>query len=454
MGRREEQWQSTRSRLRKCPDGLGNFLPEDNAAESYGARNEPQRGRYNGLMPAPIKHIYLDHNATTPILPQAAEAVATAYAAGLANPASQHVSGRKARQLLEAVRNALAAHLGTDCSSSRENRVIFTSGGTEANNLAILGLAGAQPAHAIVSAIEHPSVAASAGHLGRHGWRIDSLPVTPEGVAQVDRLTDLLRPDTRFVSVMLANNETGVVQPIARVVEICSAHGVPLHTDAVQAAGKMAIDFRSMGVAALSISAHKFGGPPGVGALVLRHGVAIAPLMHGGFQQAGLRPGTEPVALAAGMEAALAFWQREQDALTAALAGLRDEFESMLREGWPALVVNGAAAERLPHTSNVSFPGLDQQKLAMALDLAGVACSTGSACASGSLEPSPTLVAMGCARPVLEGSLRFSFGPQTTRDQVLEAARRILNICKGLRPGKMEEKNAFVGRRAGPILVD
>jgi cysteine desulfurase len=410
--------------------------------------------RYNARMTAPDEHIYLDHNATTPILPQAAEAVAAVYAAGLANPASQHASGREARQRLEAARDSIASLLGADCSSSRADRVVFTSGGTEANNLAILGLGGARPAHAIVSAIEHPSVAAAAEHLRRHGWQIDALPVTPQGVIDSDRLSDLLRPETRFVSLMLANNETGVVQPIAQAAKICAVRGILLHTDAVQAAGKLTIDFRRLGVAALSISAHKFGGPAGIGALVLRDDVPIAPLMHGGFQQWGLRPGTEPVALVAGMEAALAFWQRERDALAPAMSEARDEFEAILCDGWPGSTANGAAGERLPHVSNIALAGLDRQKLAMALDLAGVACATGSACASGSLEPSPTLVAMGCSRSILESSLRFSLGPRTAREDVLEAARRILKVCKGLQSKKMAEKTVIVGRREGPILVD
>ena len=405
-------------------------------------------------MTTTAKHIYLDHNATTPISPQAAEAVARAYAAGLANPASQHWAGRKARQVLENAREAIAAILGAEVVSSQCDKLIFTSGGTEANNLAIFGLLGPSPAHAVVSAIEHPSVIGPCDHLRRLGWQIDLLPVSAHGVVEVDRLAGLLRPDTRLVSIMMANNETGVLQPVERAAQICAARGVPLHTDAVQAAGKVPVDFRRLGIAALSVSGHKFHGPPGIGALLVRQGVTIAPHTFGGFQQAGVRPGTESVALAAGMQAALEHWSRDADAARARMTALRDEFEAALRAGCPDLIVNGTHAERLPQTCNVSFPGVDRKKMVMALDLAGIACATGSACASGSSEPSPVLVAMGCPRVVLEGSLRFSFGAETTRQELLDAAGRIVKICNELRTGKSGQKMAFAGRGPKPILVD
>ncbi|HEY4312890.1 MAG TPA: cysteine desulfurase family protein [Pirellulales bacterium] len=393
------------------------------------------------------QHIYLDHNATTPLLPQAAATIVAVYDSAVANPASQHWAGRKARQLLEDARDAIATLVGARCDTARADRVVFTSGGTEANNLSLLGLAGQVPGHLIVSAIEHPCVLGPADELRRRGWTVDLLPVTSDGITRVEALLDLLRPDTRLVSLMLANNETGVVQPVAQAAAICAERGIPLHTDAAQAIGKIGVDFGALGAAAMTTSAHKFGGPPGIGALVLRHDVTLAPLLHGGHQQAGLRPGTEPVALAAGMQAALEFRQANMANTAGQWTALRDEFEVTLRAGWPDLVVNGAGAVRLPQTSNVSFPGLDRQALVMALDLAGVSCSTGSACASGSSEPSPTLLAMDCPRDVFESALRFSWGASSTAVETAEAARRILKICNELRGKKL-------GKKSPPTVAD
>lgn len=400
------------------------------------------------------QHLYLDHNATTHLLPQAATAMARLQQAELGNPASQHHAGRKARQILEDARDAIAELLGARRATNRADQVIFTSGGTESNNLALFGLAGSVPAHVIVSAIEHPSLSGPADELRQRGWTVDKLPVSRDGVVDVEALRGLLRPETRLVSLMLANNETGVVQPVAQAAELCAAHGIPLHTDASQAAGKLSMDFTSLGVTALSASAHKFGGPPGIGLLLVRHAVALTPLHYGGFQQAGLRPGTEPVALVAGMHAALEHWERERTSLTASLGTLRDDFEATLRSDWPDLVVNGGAAARLPHVSNVSFPGLDRQALVMALDLAGVCCSTGSACASGSSEPSPTLLAMGCERAIYDSALRFSLGASTTAAEMTEATSRILRISNELRTGKLGRKIPSTGRREGANLVN
>lgn len=407
--------------------------------------------------------IYLDHNATTPMLPEVAEAMSQCLAAGYANPASQHRAGRRARQVLEEAREGIGRLLGADLESPHPDQVLFTSGGTEANNLAILGLSrasGRQTAktsaqtespQVIISSIEHPSVVGPAESLKQQDFDIDRLDVSSDGVVQTENLASLLRPQTRLVSVMLGNNETGVLQPVEQLAPICAAAGVPLHTDAIQVVGKFPVNFRALGVAALSASAHKFHGPVGIGVLLVRQGTPLAPLMHGGFQQSGLRPGTESVALGVGMHAALTIWQREWKTRAARMTGLRDAFESMLLSDCPELVVHGSKVPRLPHTSNVAFPGLDRQALMMALDLAGVACSTGSACASGSSEPSPTLLAMGCSRPLVEGSLRFSLGAQTTPAEVAEAARRILRVYKDLRDGnrggKMPAFPPLMGRR-------
>jgi len=384
-----------------------------------------------------VEAIYLDHNATTPIHPEVVEAMARCWREGHANPASQHQLGQKARRVVEDAREEIAEIFGAKVSSPRPDRLIFTSGGTEANNLALFGISRAfssgPPGRVVVSAVEHASVLEPAQHLLDLGWRLDSLGVDADGVARVDRLDDLLRPETRLVSVMLGNHETGVLQPVAELARRCNEAGVPLHTDAVQVAGKLPIDFRGLGVAAMSVAAHKFRGPLGIGALIIRDGVRVEPLHFGGHQQWGMRPGTECVPLVVGMATALRIWRNEREAHFHHLLRLRDRFESGLKSGFPALVVNGSGAERLPQTSNVAFPGLDGQVLLMALDMAGVACSVGSACSSGSSELSPTLLAMGLPKPVVASSLRFSFGATTTESEIDEAVRRILMVVHELR---------------------
>ncbi len=243
-------------------------------------------------------------------------------------------------------------------------------------------------------------------------------------------------PDTlnasRLVSVMLANHETGVLQPIERLAAVCRSAGVPLHTDAVAAAGKMPIRFRQLGLAALSVAAHKFQGPLGIGALIVGPQVTLAPMLFGGHQQEGMRPGTESVALAVGMQTALELWQREQGEHCRRLTALRDRFEAELKAGRPDVIVHSEGAARLPNTSNIAFPGLEGQILLLALDMAGVACSVGSACASGSTELSPTLRAMGLPNDIVASSLRFSLGATTTEAQIDEAVARILKVCREL----------------------
>jgi cysteine desulfurase len=268
--------------------------------------------------------------------------------------------------------------------------------------------------------------------MQREGWRVDRLPASLDGAILVGRLKEIVTPQTRLVSLMLGNNETGVLQPIEEAARVCQSFSVPIHTDAVQVVGKLPVNFRELGVTALSCTAHKFHGPQGVGALILRHGAALEPQLQGGFQQRGLRPGTEPVALAVGMHRALQLWHDNQQECIARMVQLRDRLERQVLDGFPAAVVVGGNSPRLPHTSNIAFVGLDRQALFMALDLAGVACSTGSACASGSNEPSHVLVAMGCPEGVIQGSLRFSLGAFTTIAEVDQAAARILKAGNDL----------------------
>ncbi len=377
--------------------------------------------------------IYLDHNATTPLLPEVAEAMAACEADGYGNPSSQHALGRKARRRLEDAREGIAELLGADLRGPSPDRLIFTSGGTEANHLALLGLGGGAPGHLITSPLEHPSLLGATEILLQRGWRRDLLPVSPRGDVQPDAVQALWQPDTRLVSLMLGNNETGVLQPVAEVAAMCRQRGVFCHTDAVQVVGKLPVNFRELGVTALSVAAHKFHGPRGIGALLLQGGEGLEPQLRGGFQQWGLRPGTEPVSLAVGMHTALRMWHDERETWQNRLITLRDRLEAALRPGDPLCSFNGAEAERLPHTSSVTFHGLDGQSLLMALDLAGVACSLGSACASGSSEPSPTLLAMGLTPEAAGASLRFSLGATTTEAEVDEASQRILKVLHDFR---------------------
>jgi cysteine desulfurase len=381
--------------------------------------------------------IYLDHNATTPLLSEAAAAMAPWQHEQFGNPASQHAFGRRARQALEEARDDIGRILGARLGGQDPDRLIFTSGGTEANNLALLSLAGDTTGEAVTSVIEHASCAATLELLERRGWKIHRLGMTRDGTVAGEQLDECLNARTRFVNVMLASNETGVLQPVEDLARRCAARGVPLHTDAVQVVGKLPVDFRALGASTMSVGAHKFHGPLGIGALVVRHGVQLEPLLFGGFQQQGARPGTEPVALIVGMHAALAAWEREADERGRRLASLRDRLEAGLarvREG--QIAINGAGAPRLPHTSNVALLGCDRQALLMALDLAGVACSTGSACASGSSEPSPVLAAMGCEPEILASSLRFSLGASTTAEEIDEAIERIGRVCAKLAHGR------------------
>jgi cysteine desulfurase len=370
--------------------------------------------------------LYLDNNATTPLLPAVAEAMRPFLSEIYGNPASSHAAGRRARRALEDARERAADLLG-----AYPDELIFTSGATEANNLALLGLAGEPPAHLLASPVEHPSVLEPLRHLAVGGFILQLLPVDGRGIVRAAALVDALRPDTRLVAVMLANHETGAVQPVRTLAEAVGGRAL-FHCDAVQAAGKMPVDFHALGVATLSISAHKFHGPKGVGALLLRRGVKLMPQAFGGHQQQGRRPGTEPVALAVGLAVALELAQRERDQRRAHVLRLRERFLERLQADAGPVVVN-SPGDGLPHAINVSFPPLKADLLLMNLDLAGVACSTGSACSSGSLLPSPVLQAMGVSHEVLHSAMRFSLSPLLSEAEIDEAGRRVAMVVRRLR---------------------
>ena len=376
------------------------------------------------------KFIYLDHNSTAPMLPEVANKMTECFAAGFVNPASQHRPGQLARKHLEDARRKIANYLGAKTSGMDTDQLIFTSGGTESNNLAILGLVNTPdsdpgikpslftPQHILISSIEHPSVIGAAEQLVRLGHSVDKIPVDSNGVCRVDRLDSMINDDTKLISLMLANNETGVVQPVNEVAQLCRDRDILFHTDAVQAVGKVPVHFRELSVDALSFTGHKFGGPRGIGGLILRHGLTPAPLQFGGFQQMALRPGTEDVALVAGMETALEIFHKNETDYYSDVLVLRNHLEKTLLSRFPDLVINGVNATRLPHVSNLSFPEVDRQSFLMAADMKGLAISTGSACASGSSELSPVLLAMGLEKSIIENSVRISLGVSNTRDEI------------------------------------
>jgi cysteine desulfurase len=365
--------------------------------------------------------IYLDNAATTPLLPAVWEAMRPFAGDVFGNPASAHAAGRRARRGLEDARESVAALLGAFA-----DEVIFTSGATEANNLALLGLVGDPPGHILASSVEHPSVVEPLRHLAASGFHVEWLPVNQCGIVGSDESAKRKREDTRLVAIQWANHETGAIQSTVE-------SDVPFHCDATQAVGKIPIDFHRVHATTLALSAHKFHGPKGVGGLLLRRGTKLRPRLFGGHQQQGRRPGTEPVALAVGLATALEFAVRDMDARHATVLQLRRRFLDHLRTHAAPLVVNGPEEGGLPHTLNVSFPRLQADLLLMSLDLAGVACSTGSACSSGSLLPSPVLQAMGVAEDVLRSAMRFSFSFLLGDDEVDEAARRVAEVVNRLR---------------------
>jgi cysteine desulfurase len=372
--------------------------------------------------------IYLDHNATTPLRPEAFEAMRQWLTSGqFGNPASAHAGGRRARQALEGARESVAALL-----RASPDEVIFTSGATEANNLAIFGLCDEPPGRILASPIEHPCVIEPLNRLEERAFTIDWLPVTAEGLVPIGAVADRIHDDTRLVTVMLANHETGTVQPV-EALRPAAGGSVEFHCDAAQAVGKMPVDFHALDVTSLSISGHKFGGPAGIGALLLKRGARLMPLLFGGHQQQGRRPGTEPVALAVGFAAALEVSVRDEPAMTQTMLALRGEFLDALLRGASPVVLNGPATSGLPNTLNLSFPGCRSDALLMSLDLAGVACSTGSACSSGSLLPSPVLKAMSVPGERLRSAMRFSFGWPTTSAELVQASSLIVKCVNKLR---------------------
>jgi cysteine desulfurase len=372
--------------------------------------------------------IYLDNNATTAVDPEVLEAMRP-YFLTAGNAESRHAAGRAARRGWDCARESVAAILGAG-----PGEVIFTSGGTEANNLAVFGLAGAEddPGHVVCSPIEHPAVAEPVARLEASGFAVDRPEVDTEGRADARVMAAAIRDSTRFTTLMLANNETGAVQPVAMLAALAEARGVPVHTDAVQAVGRIPVDFHALGVATLAASAHKFHGPPGVGLLLVRSGMRLGSRLFGGSQQQGRRPGTVAVPLAVGLARALELWHKQARARADRWTRMCDRLHAGLITALGAnrVALNGPTdpAARLPQTLNLAFPGLDGDALLMQLDLAGVCASLGSACASGSTRLSPTLVAMRVPADRLRSSVRFSLGATTTEAEIDEAIARVAGV--------------------------
>jgi len=367
----------------------------------------------------PKRLVYLDNAATTPVRPEVLEAMLPYLGReAFGNPSSAHRFGRTARAGLEEAKRSVAECLGVE-----PGQVIFTSGGTEADNLAIIGSALAArdrggPFRVAVSAVEHKAVLAAAHAVQHLGGEEILVGVSASGVVEEEALDEALARGVALVSVMWVNNEVGTVQPIARLAERCRAAGVCFHSDAVQALGKVPLSLSDAGCTLATISGHKIGAAKGVGALIVRDRGAVEAIIHGGGQQYGIRPGTENVPGIVGLGRAVELAAAEQAESATRLGALRDELERRVLAIVPDAVINAWQAERAPHVSNISIPGTDSEALLMHLDLAGVACSSGSACSTGAIEPSHVLTAMGVPRELGIAALRFSFGKDNTVEDV------------------------------------
>jgi cysteine desulfurase len=388
------------------------------------------------------RRVYLDNNATTPVLPEVLEAMQPYFGEHFGNASSIHHHGQQTRGAIERARESVAVLL-----ACRASEIVFTSGGTEADNLAIFGLAKlglaklglAKPGvtqsgdHVITSTVEHHAVLNACKHLQASGCDVTAIPVDGRGLVDPDDVKRALRANTKLISIMFANNETGVLQPVAEIGKIAAEADVYFHTDAVQAAGKVAIDVNKIGCDLLTISGHKLHGPQGIGALYVRKGTQLEPMLYGGSHERSRRAGTENVPAIVGLgkaaELALAAFERGDDQKTAAA---RDHLERELLN-LEATGLNGESAPRVPNTTNIYFDGIEGEALVIALDLKGLAVSTGAACSSGSIEPSHVLIAMGLSRDRAKASIRFSLGKQNTREDVEFALKVIPEIVGRLR---------------------
>jgi cysteine desulfurase len=377
-----------------------------------------------------VRRIYLDHNATSPVRPEALEAMLPFFRQRFGNPSSIHGFGQEAHRALDCARQAVAALIHAD-----PEEIIFTSGGTEADNQVLRGAVRCpreHRPHVVTSVVEHPAVLETCGTLEKEGTKISYVPVDRHGRVDPAAVTAALTEGTVLVSLMLANNDVGTIQPVQRVAALTRSRGILVHTDAVQAAGRVPLHVRELGVDLLSLSGHKLGGPKGSGALYVRRGVALPPLLLGGAQERRRRAGTENVPALVGFGKACEIAARDLHADAERMRARRDRLQAAISDRFPGTVVNGHPEERLPNTLNMSFPGLDGDSLIMGLDVLGLAVSAGSACASGTQDPSPVLLAMGLDRATAGASVRFSLGPETTEADIDGAVEAVTEVVRRL----------------------
>jgi len=374
----------------------------------------------------PMKRIYFDHSATSRVLPEVYEAMAPFYTERFGNASSLHSYGREARASMELARKRLAALINAE-----PGEIVFTSGGTEADNLAVKGVAaykGRRNGHILTTCIEHHAVLESCAHLKRLGFEVTELPVSREGIVDAGEAEEAIREDTVLISVMAANNEIGTVQPFGQIGAMARARGIPFHTDAVQAIGKLDIDVKRDNIDLLALSGHKFHGPKGVGALYVRTGTMIEPQVHGGGHERGLRSSTENVPGIVGLGKAAEVAKRDFGSTTAAMKGMRDRIIDAVPEAVPRSYLNGHRTERLVNNVNFRFDFIEGEALMLQLDMKGIAVSTGSACSTGSLEPSHVLMALGLKHEQAHGNMRLTLGRENTYEEV----DRFLDVLPGV----------------------
>jgi cysteine desulfurase len=390
-----------------------------------------------------MTRIYLDYNATTPVEPEVLDAMLPYFSGEFGNAASIHTVGQRARAAVETARDQIAALLG-----ARSQEIVFTSGGTESDNHAIFGIVRSAPGatkHIITTSIEHEAVLNTCQALEKDGVAVTYLPVNSEGLITVEQVEEAIRPHTVLITVMHANNELGTVQALAEIGKLAAQRDIYLHTDAVQSAGKLSLDVKTLGVDLLSLSGHKFYAPKGIGALYIRGGSRLQQLLYGGHHQRGFRPGTEnvPGIVGLGKAAELARLALASDAER--VGNLRDKLEHGLAARIPDSHVNASHAPRTPNTTNLTFPGIEGEAMVIALDMKGIAVSTGAACSSGAVEPSHVLTAIGLSAEDARASIRFSLGRHTTAaeiDYALEAVPAAVAQLRELSPNYRKEATA------------
>ena len=378
-----------------------------------------------------MEHVYFDHAATTPVDERVLQKMLPYFTDNFGNPNSQHWFGRRSVTAVDEARDTVASLIG-----AKPSEIYFTSGGTESDNWAIRGAVHARAEkgkHLIISAVEHPAMITTAKELEKEGFEVSLAPVDEYGAVDVEKLKSLLRPDTIFVGIMTANNEVGTIQPLAEISGLCRERGILFFTDAVQAAGALKIDVNDPAVDLLSFSGHKFYGPKGVGVLYIRSGLKLGKIITGGHQERTMRGGTTNVPAIVGLAEALRLAQEEREKNAAYVSSLRDRFISRVLHEIPYVKLNGHPQNRLPANANFSFRYIEGESLLFSLDLAGIAVSSGSACSSGSLEPSHVLLAMGLPEGLAHGSIRFSFGKDNTPAQIDYAVDKLKEIVVKLR---------------------